>query len=262
MKYGYRDVTDVNFIDLSTGNPVIFMDYLQTASQAYGSEIVYARGARGAAKLVGFQSDNNVKLELTAGLITPEMLSIMFGTAIEKGVQKVPVTKVIETNTNSFDLKETPVIGIDTPLTIAFTIDGTVPEVQLKKVTGVPDTDEFSMTGTVVTVDDITYPTGGKFLVSYYIETSDKNKRVSFKSDKFTKAFKMTGYTLFKNTEDEKLYPCRITIPKIQLEVNGATLNSAMNGDPTAFKFAGECLKTNNGTDLIIYDIDEGTPID
>lgn len=43
-KYGYRDVTDVVLEDLSTNQPAIYMDYLQTASQTFGNEIVYAMG--------------------------------------------------------------------------------------------------------------------------------------------------------------------------------------------------------------------------
>jgi hypothetical protein len=259
-KYGYRDITDVMFFDLATGNPVVFMDYLQTASQAFGSEIVYARGGRGSPKLVGFQSNNSMEMEMNSPLITPELLGIMFGSTVVTGQQYVPVTQLITDANYSFEIASTPYTGDLTtyPITCSYAPDSTTPSVILEKVvSSTPATDEFSVSARVVTVNSTAYANGGTFLVTYYVASSANNKRVPFQSDKFSKAYKVTGYTLWKNTADSLEYPCRITIPKLQINIDGNTLQSAMEGDPSTFILKGEALKPDNTTDLIIYDIDE-----
>lgn len=263
-KYGYRDITDVTFIDLATDKPVIFMDYLQTSSQAFGNEIVYAIGGRGAPKRVGFQSGNAMSMEMTSSLISPELLGIMLGTTVTTGVQYVPVTQKITATANTFNLAATPYTSDLTtyPVTVAYAADGSVPSVHLTKVTSAtPAATEFDLTGLVVTVNSTTYASGGVFLVTYYKASTATNKRVKFESDKFAKAYKITGYTLWKNESDELSYPCRITIPKVQITIDGATLNSAMNGEPTTPVLKGEVLQTGTTTDMVIYDIDEGAGV-
>lgn len=259
--YGYRDITDVCLIDPVTNLPVTFIDYLQTSSQTYGNEIVYAMAGRGSPKRAGFQSQNELKMEITAGLLSPEMLSLMFGTGLTTGAQYVPVTEKITATANTFNLNAaTPYVGNLTtyPITVAYAPDGSNPSVHLTKVEGVPTATQFSLSNNTVTVNSSSYASGGVFLVTYYKASTANNKRVKFQADKFTSAYKVTGYTLWKNTADQKLYPCRITIPLLQIEISGAQLNSAMNGEPTAFKFGGQALQTPTSTDLVIYDIDEG----
>lgn len=219
---------------------------------------------RGAPKRVGFQSGNAMSMEMVSGLITPEMLSIMFGTTITKGTQYVPVTEKIIATGNTFTIAATPYTSDLTtyPITVSYTPDGTVPDVNLTKVvSATPAATEFSITGVTVTTNSTTYASGGTFLVTYYKTSTASNKRVKFQSDKFSKAYKLTGYTLWKNEEDELYYPCRITIPKLQITIDGNVLNSAMNGDPTTPTLKGEALLVGNSKDLIIYDIDEGEGI-
>lgn len=261
MRYGYRDITDVVLLDLATNKPVIFMDYLNTSSQTFGNEIVYSTGGRGAAKRVGFQAKNAMSMEMKSSVITPELLGIMLGTDTTKGVQYVPVTQKIVATSNTFNLAATPYTDnlVTYPITVSQASDGTVPEVSLTKVvSATPAATEFSITGLAVTINSTTYTSGGVFLVTYYKQSTASNKRVKFQSDKFAKAYKLTGYTLWKNEADEMLYPCRITIPKLQITINGAALNSAVEGNPTEPVLKGECLLTGNNTDLIYYDIDEG----
>lgn len=254
----YRDITDVCFLDTVTGNIVAYIDYLKTASQAFGNEIVYATASRGAPKLVGFQSMNEVKLDLTAGLISPELLSLLFGTTLTTGAQSVPVTQVVTATSNTFDLPATPVSGTTTPIAVAYTLDGKNPSVSLSKVVGTPAATEFAVSGATVTVNSSTYSSGGMFIVSYYKTSTASNKRLKFQSDKFTSAYKVTGYTLWKNATDQKLYPCRITIPLLQIEISGTTLESVLTGEATTLKFGGQALKPPTSNDLILFDVDEG----
>lgn len=260
MKYGFREITDVALIDLATDKPAIFMDYLQTATQSIASEIVYATGGSGAPKRVGFQSGNGLKMELVSGLITPELLAIMFGTTTSKGSTYVPVTEVVTATSNTFTLAGTPIVSdlVNHPVTVAYTTDGTAPDTHLSKVSSTPLATEYSLTTKTVTTNSTTYATGGKFLVTYYKASSANNKRVKMQSNRYSKAYKLTGYTLWKNEGDDLFYPCYIEIPKLQITIDGNTLESAMNGDPTKPKLMGEAMVSGTNKDLIIMDIDEG----
>lgn len=261
MKYGYRDITDVTLIDLETGEHVIFMDYLQTASNTYGQETTYLMGGRGAPKLVGFKSDNTMRMEMTSALLSPEILAIMFGTDSESGVKNVPVTEILTVTGNSITLSATPVVSTGFDVVISETFDRSVPAVKLEKVSATPTATQFTVSNNVVTLNATEYSDGGTFIITYYKESTASNKRVAMKTDKFTKAYKLVGYTLWKNESNQKHYPCRIEIPKIQLEIDGVSLNSVMNGDASTLTFEGECLRSDSN-DLVRYDIDEGEIID
>lgn len=257
MEYGYRDITDLCFMDLSTGEIVQKFDYLRSFSQAFGQETVYARGGRGAPNLVAFGSGNSVKFDLESAIFTPSALGLLFAVPVTTGSQNIPKTELITTTSGTFVLSATPVIATGTPITIAKTTDGSSPDTVLTYATGTPGATQFSVSSGTVTLHS-TYSSGGDFLVNYSYASTATNKRVIYKSDKFAKAYKVTGYTLWKNKDDNLMYPCAITIPKLQLEIDGATLNSVMEGDPTVIKIAGQALKSSANTNLIIYDIDEG----
>jgi hypothetical protein len=257
MKFGYRDITDVALIDLETDEHVIFMDYLQTASNTYGQETTYLMGGRGAPKLVGFKSDNAMRMEMTSAILSPELLAIMFGTEAETNSQNVPVTEVLTVTGSTIALSATPVISTGFDVVLSETLDKSIPTVNLERVAATPTATQFTVSGNVISLNGTEYSSGGIFIITYYKASTASNKRVSMKTDKFTKAYKLTGYTLWKNEANQKHYPCRIEIPKIQLEIDGVSLNSAMNGDATTLTFEGECLKSETN-DLVIYDIDEG----
>jgi hypothetical protein len=257
-KYAVRDIIDATLYDLTTNLPVIKLDYLQTSSQTLGTEIVYARGGRGAPKLVGFQSNNAMTMEMTSALLTPELLAIMFGNTVSTGAQYVRVSEVIAATSEVFNITSTPYTGDLTnyPITCAYAPDSSVPETNLTKVvSSTPASDEFDVTARVVTVNSGTYSAGGNFLVTYYKTAAATTKRVQFKTDNFTKAYRIHGYTTWRNEADSLDYECAITIPKFQFNIDGAVLNSVMEGDPTTLVLSGEALKPSTGTDLITYDI-------
>jgi hypothetical protein len=252
-RYGNRDIVDVVLRDIETKVPVVSLDYLKTASQTLGSEIVYQQGGRGAPKLVGFQSENSLRMEITSALFTPQLLALLFGTEVEEGVKNIAITeKLTKSNTETLTLKDTPVIDEDHPIFIQPSSDGTTP--------GEPvDAYDYDINQKVITLLD---SDEDHYLVTYYKATSSSNKRVSFDTDKFTRAYELVGYTEWKNADNKRLYACHITIPALQLEIDGATLESVMNGDPTDLVINGEALETPGSKSLIIYDIDEGSPID
>lgn len=263
-KYGYRDITDCTFVDITTKQPVIHLDYLSTSSQSFGSEIVEARGSRGDPLLVSFQSGNSMDIEMNSPLLTPELLSLLFGSNIETGVKYVAVTEIVVTTTNTFNISATPYTGDLTnyPITCASTLDATVPTTHLTKVvSSTPTVTQFDVTARVVTVNSSTYSAGGSFMVTYYKATTASNKRVVLDSDKFSKTYEIHGYTLWKNVSDGLNYPCYIKMPKVQIITDGSVLNSASSGDPTSLVIKGNVLKPSGSVSMVIYDIDEGDSV-
>jgi hypothetical protein len=263
-KYGFRDIVDVSLFEIADESLVTSMDYLKTASQTYGSEIVYQMGGRGAPKLVGFQSENSMRMELTSALFTPKLLSIIFGTDLSAGVKYVPVTEKVTVTTNSIVLTNTPYTGdLNTyPINVAPSSDLTTPDDILEKVVGTPEEGEYSLSTKTITLNDYEFASGGSFIVTFYKASSSSTQLVTFDTDKFVKAYKLTGYTTWKNTEDERTYPCYIVVPKLQLEIDGAALNAVMNGDPSDLVLNGEALQLSSSEkSLIKYYIDEGAPI-
>lgn len=249
-KYGYRDIVDVVLRDIETKEPIVSLDYLKTASQTYGQEIVYQQGGRGAPKLVGFQSDNALNIEMTSALFTPQLLGLLFGTEVQDGVKTVSVTESLRIDgDDKLTLKSEP--KADEDIFIQPSEDGSTPGESLTEY-------DYSIEGKVITIN---YPSYTNYMVTYSKETSSSNKRISYEADRFARSYELTGYTIWRNQQNKRDYPCHIRIPALQIEIDGATLESVMNGDPTDLVINGEALESEDEKSLIIYDIDEGSPI-
>lgn len=264
MIFGVRDIVDVTIKDITTKKPKVYLASLKASSFEIGAETVWARGGRGNPKRIGWDGNKEVKMTCENCVITPATLALLSGVDLVTGVQYVPVTEVLTVtyaSTPSITLTQTiyDTDLINYPLYVYKTLDGSTADTEI--TSGTPtNQNEYSRSGQVISLNTTNFPAGSKALVTYYTTASTSNKRVKITSDMFPKTFELTGYTLWRNEEDGKDYVCRITIPKAKL-ASSFTITQQPDGDPSTFKFEFEVLKSSANTDMIIYDIDEGTSV-
>jgi hypothetical protein len=101
MKFGSREIVDVVFRAKSKmtlgsrtfykNDPVIYFDTLKTSSLEGGSTTVYATGGRGNARLLAWDGDRTLALNMEDALLTPESFTILAGAGLKTASADKPI---------------------------------------------------------------------------------------------------------------------------------------------------------------------------
>ena len=120
-KYAIKEVADVMFYELDSKGapsaPALYLDTLKTSTLSQSSETVDARGGKGNVKLLSWDTNKELTLELTDPVFSAKSLSIMFGGTTKqngntqevlKTLRKDQFTQVDATNSQmlSFTIKD------------------------------------------------------------------------------------------------------------------------------------------------------------
>ena len=260
---GIRDCIDVTFFDVSTGTPVLFLDSLKMTTTEVGAETVYARGGRGNPRRIGWDGSKDVSIDAQDCLISPEALALHLGTSVTTGAQYVPVTYLATgISATTFQLPSTPYTGATPtyPLTLNLNSnnDGSTLGTSYTYA-ATPTGNQFSVSAAgLVTLGST--PTNQNFIVTYYRQTSANNKRITVDADKFPGTYKITGYTLWRDEQTGKDFPCRLTVPRAKL-LAPFSIEQKVDGEPSVFEMKLDVLKPAGSQSMIIYDIEADSPI-
>jgi hypothetical protein len=101
MKFGSREIVDVVFrakSKLTLGSrtfykndPVIYFDTLKTSSLEGSSSTVYAQGGRGNARLIAWDGDRTLTLNMEDALLTPESFTVLAGASLNAASEDKPI---------------------------------------------------------------------------------------------------------------------------------------------------------------------------
>lgn len=257
-RYGIRDIVDVEIVDIDTKQPIIFLESLKTSSTEVGAEMVAARGGRGNPRRIVWEGTKDVSFNCEDCLISPDALAKLLGSTLVTGAATVPVVEILESLSDQITLSATPLSTTNYPTSIYSTTDRSTPETEY--TLGNPATPlQYSITGRTVTLPSATADET-LFLVSYYKTSSALNKKITITSDQFPGTFKLTGYTLWRNEDNGRDYPCRMVIPKAKL-LTPITITQSTTGDPTVFPWKFIVLKSTRSSTMVEYNIETDTPI-
>lgn len=92
MRYGSREIMDVVLKDKKTGEPKVYLESLTTSTIELAGSTVYARGGKGHPKLIGWDSEKDITMNMEDALISKESLSILTGSKFKK-LQKLYTKK-------------------------------------------------------------------------------------------------------------------------------------------------------------------------
>jgi len=240
-RYGSREIMDVVLKDIKTGEPRVYLESLTTSTLEFAGQTVYARGGKGHPKLIGWDSEKDVTMNMEDALISKESLGVLTGSEFKKGTKAVHKKEVI--TVKSADTVSLTKVPLTTKPSFFYrTTDGT--SMDEKLVSATPVTQEITFTGLNV---------GEKVIADYYYEAPDTTQSLTVTSDLFPGTYLLEGTTMWRNEDGydvEALY----TIPKLKV-LPGFSIGMASTGDPQPFTFNCEVLKDTGSTSMVIIDV-------
>ena len=260
-KYAIKEVADVMFYELDSKGapsaPVLYLDTLKTSTLSQSAETVDARGGKGNVKLLSWDTNKELTIELTDALFSAKSLGIMFGgTMTDNSVTGQEVLKTLKAsdinsydNTYaSFELKgQTYYIKKESLTFFVYAAGSSVP------------TAVVSPTWTEKNFDFVTFD-----LLDCVISTSSSTSAVKngieikIGAEFNDNTYYITGDTYARNFQSGKDEFLQFIIPKGKVSAEDVSLTMEADGDPAEFSMTVNCLKAEDGTmvKLVKYELD------
>lgn len=241
-RFGVKEVADMIFYNLVTGEPELFLDSLKMSNLENNAETSYATGGKGAPRLVGWDFNRTATFTIQDALLNPKAIAMQTGVEAETKIERIhkrELTVAVDGGTGNakVSLGEVPVGNV----ILYTTADGYGHDA---KVTGT------TVTGQDVEAPVASLPIGEKVIAYYEYETTADAEVITIKSDKFAGMYKAVGDTLWRNEktgEDEKV---QIVISKAKLS-SAFTLTMQPDGEPSVFDFNLDVFKADGTTEMV-----------
>lgn len=239
-RFGVKDVANVTFYNLVTGEPELYLDSLKLSNLENASEQVYAQGGSGNPRLVGWDYNRTSVFNIQDALLNPKAIAMQTGNALEKKIETIHARKVLGVQDNAGTAEITlPKAPIEGTVFVYKTTDGIE---QTEKVDGVTIADtKITATGLVA---------GEQVIVYYQYETTQEAEVITISSDKFGGYYKVVGDTLWRNERNGADELVQLVIPKAKI-ISTFNINMAPDGDPSVFDFNLDVFKETGSTDMV-----------
>ena len=270
-KYAIKEVADVMFYELDSKGapsaPVLYLDTLKTSTLSQSSEVVDARGGKGNVKILSWDTNKELTLELEDAVFSAKSLGIMFGgTMSDNSVTGQEVLKTLkaadisastatgETDYCIFELKgQKYYIAKNRVTTFAYLAGSAVPTAVESPNWETKNFDfatfdllDCTMSATPVTVANTVVKNGIEINIG--AEFGDNT-------------YYITGDTYARNVASGKDEFLQFIIPKGKVSAEDVSLTMEADGDPATFAMTVNCLKAIDGTmvKLVKYELDSNT---
>src|SRR5690554_7711010 len=87
-RWAIREAGEATFYDLVDGHAIVTLTTLKTSGVETSGETVYARGGRGNAKIVGFSSNRESRINLEDAIFDNEAVAMLTGNNIIEGTKR------------------------------------------------------------------------------------------------------------------------------------------------------------------------------
>ena len=269
-KYAIKEVADVMFYELdSTGAPsapVLYLDTLKTSTLSQSAETVDARGGKGNVKLLTWDTNKELTIELTDALFSAKSLGIMFGGTMKDNGNSQEVLKTLKFNEVKtvgessasttgywkFTIKDVEYAISKTKCTYFKYKDG---ETDPSPITYADATAAEAITAfDFVTFDllDCTKCVNG-YAVARQTGANDNGVvkggiTIDITSNFNSNTYYITGDTYARNFESGQDEFLQFIIPKGKVSAEDVSLTMEADGDPAEFAMTVQCLKANDGS--------------
>ena len=270
-KYAIKEVADVMFYELDSKGapsaPVLYIDTAKVTTISQSAETVDARGGKSNVKLMSWDTNKELTMELTDALFSAKSLGIMFGGTMSYYGDKQEVLKTLPTSDPTLQLDGTYLafaingqkMWISTSLVTAFSYADASGN---DKVDPVPVAypNWSTMKGKASeNGDDVNQPI--EFVTFDLLDaTSAKADRTSSNGVVFNgltinigaefnaNTYYITGDTYARNYQSGKDEFLQFIIPKGKVSAEDVSLTMEADGDPAEFTMTVQCLKSVDGT--------------
>lgn len=260
-KYAIKEVADVMFYELDSAGapsaPVLYIDTAKVTTISQSAEQVEARGGKSNVKLLSWDTNKELTLELTDALFSAKSLGIMFGGTMEDNGTTQEVLKTLRANDINLDA--------DQQTMATFTINGQPLWIPKTKLTffayGVGDNTAAKAQPTPIKAASVTWEpknfdfvtfdlldcvsaaTGGNGVVTNGIT-------INIGAEFDANTYYITGDTYARNYQNGQDEFLQFIIPKGKVSAEDVSLTMEADGDPAEFTMNVECLKAVDGSML------------
>ena len=272
-KYAIKEVADVMFYELDSKGapsaPVLYLDTLKTSTLSQSSEVVDARGGKGNVKILSWDTNKELTIEMEDAVYSAKSLGIMFGGEMRVYGDKQEVLRTLPFRTDS--IQE---IGADSASSakdyLTFSINDNKLYIAKNLVTvfSYQEADGTEVAEPVV-VDraSVNWNTGkaGKqdieFITFDLLDcTSAPEARgtdngvisggvtIDIGAKFNSNTYYITGDTYARNVASGKDEFLQFIIPKGKVSAEDVSLTMEADGDPATFSMSVQCLKSESGS--------------
>ena len=294
-KYAIKEVADVMFYELDSKGapsaPVLYLDTLKTSTLSQSSETVDARGGKGNVKILSWDTNKELTIEMEDAVYSAKSLGIMFGGKMEVTGDKQEVLKTLKADQIAQEMSSGVATGY-----LTFTIGNNSFFIKPDAVTAFSYTNyDASANPSVFEVSEpvaVPYPNWatkkGKASSSATSDLEQPIDFVTFDLLDCTKAgedrgatngivkggvtidigaefnsntYYITGDTYARNVASGKDEFLQFIIPKGKVSAEDVSLTMEADGDPATFSMTVNCLKAVDGTmvKLVKYELKSNT---
>ena len=255
-RYAIKEVADVMFYELDSKGapsaPVLYLDTLKTSTISQSSEVVDARGGKGNVKLLSWDTNKEITLELTDAVFSAKSLAIMFGGEITYKGNTQEVLKTLKAD--QFEVVENGNGALH------FKINGNTYQINANQVAWFKYVEEAGQKAVVVPIDltDASKPSDADFGTFDLLDAkgganySDKivsnGLEINITAEFGDNTYYITGDTYARNVASGKDEFLQFIIPKGKVSAEDVSLTMEADGDPAEFTMNVQCLKSESGS--------------
>jgi hypothetical protein len=210
---GIKEVLNLEIYNYATGVPLFYADYASNTSIESKAERLDLRGGQGNYKLLSFDHTKDMTMKMELPLVDLQFIATLTGRPLVIGTQNVPNRQVLLASAgNTITLASTPVSDTLKIYTLLGDRD-----VGVEQVAGTPasNVNEYSIaSGTVVTLNATTAPSGTKFVASYKYASPVTTKRMTFSADRFAPYLRIIGTGIVSDQVEGQDYPTKFEVLK------------------------------------------------
>jgi hypothetical protein len=254
--------------------PVLYIDTAKVTTISQSAETVDARGGKSNVKLLSWDTNKELTMELTDALFSAKSLGIMFGGTMQDNGDTQEVLKTLRPS----DLKEYSTTPGGSKTYFGFTINGTTYAILKTQATyfkyqaGQTDPSPVAPTSSLTTGDfdfmtfdllDCTAVNASGLAVERNNTAGSENGivkdgiTINIGAEFNANTYYITGDTYARNYQSGKDEFLQFIIPKGKVSAEDVSLTMEADGDPAEFTMSIQCLKANNGSmlQLIKYNL-------
>lgn len=278
-KYAIKEVADVMFYELDSKGapsaPVLYLDTLKTSTLSQSSEVVDARGGKGNVKILSWDTNKELTIEMEDAVYSAKSLGIMFGGDMKVYGDKQEVLKTLRYSLESvkpsgnyltFDIAGNK-LYIAKSLVTAFSYQKTDGTEVSDPVPMAPATVDWTTGKDTEGNQEVEFITFDLLdCTSTAVDRTSSNGvinggvTIDIGAEFNSNTYYITGDTYARNVASGKDEFLQFIIPKGKVSAEDVSLTMEADGDPATFSMTIQCLKSESGSmvKLVKYNIGAG----
>lgn len=279
-KYAIKEVADVMFYELDSKGapsaPVLYLDTLKTSTLSQSSEVVDARGGKGNVKILSWDTNKELTIEMEDAVYSAKSLGIMFGGDMKVYGDKQEVLKTLRYSLETVKESGNDFLTFDIAGNQLYIAKTLVSAFSYQKTDGTEVSDPVPMaaatvnwttgknTGGTQAIDFITFDlldcTSAAEARTSANGIINGGVTIDIGAEFNSNTYYITGDTYARNVASGKDEFLQFIIPKGKVSAEDVSLTMEADGDPATFSMTVQCLKSESGSmvKLVKYNIGAG----